>query len=447
MEEALSDTPVVLLTGARQCGKTTLLKTTLVQGEKTRAGANSLNSTYLNLDDAVLLGAARSEPRAFLENALRQGNTQGKGAHQENSAQAPLIIDEVQRAPELFPALKMLVDEARGRGETVAGRFLLTGSANPLLVPRLSESLAGRMEILRLQPLAQCEIEAGDQGQNTVRPASASFVDECFDDGAWARRFHTGLSLPCERDDILERIVRGGFPEILTRKTAARRRAWFDAYLTTLLERDVRDLSAVENLAALPRLLTLLSSRAANLLNLADVARGVGVPHSTLQRYLGLLEATFLVRLLPAWHRETSKRLLKAPKVLLGETALGAHLLKADAKRLADDAFLLGSLLENFGCTELLKLASWSETAPSAFHLRTAKDQEVDLVLEGAGGEVVGFEFKASTGVSSDDFKGLKVLRELSEPRWKRGVVLYGGTRAVPFGDRLWALPISTLWA
>jgi len=395
--DALSDSPVVLVNGARQTGKTTLVQ--------------SLDrpATYLTLDDIAVLSAARTDPAGFLA-----------------GLSGPVVLDEVQHAPELFPALKAAVDRQR-----TPGRFLLTGSANVLLLPKLSESLAGRMEVLTLWPLAQAEI-AGD-AKNLV---DALFTDTPLPSG-----------LPAvERPELLQKLLGGGYPEPLARGSETRRRAWFGSYLTTILQRDVRDMANIEGLTALPRLLSLLAARTSALLNQSDVSRASGLPYTTLGRYLTLLEMTFLVQMLPAWSSNLGLRLIKSPKVTLCDTGLAASLLGLSTERLASDGSMLGQLLETFVVMEMRKLSGWSRTQPQLFHWRTEKQEEVDLLLEDAAGRLVGVEVKASATVTASDFRGLRALAEATGDRFVRGVVLHTGSQTVPFGERLHALPLSALW-
>lgn len=401
LEDALADSPVVLVNGARQVGKTTLVQSL----------AAARSAAYFTLDDIAVLSAARSDPQGFLA-----------------GLSGPIILDEVQHAPGLFPAIKMAVDKQRN-----PGRFLLTGSANVLLLPKLSESLAGRMEVLTLWPLAQAEI-AG---------TSANLVDALF-----AEEMPAWSGLPAiGQADLIRRLLGGGYPEPLARSGPERRRAWFNSYLTTILQRDVRDIANIEGLTDLPRLLALLASRTGSLLNQADVSRAAGLPYTTLLRYLTLLEATFLVQMLPAWSGNLGLRLVKAPKVALCDTGLAASLLGLDAERLAQDGAMRGQLLETFVAMEMRKLAGWSRTQPRLFHWRTAAQQEVDLLLEDAAGHIVGIEVKASGAVSASDFKGLRALAEAAGSQFRRGVVLYAGSQIVPFGESLHALPLSALWS
>ena len=396
LERALSDTPVVLVNGARQVGKTTLVKT--IAGRR-----------YVNLDDATVLAAAQSDPASFLA-----------------GFSGPVILDEVQKAPDLFPAIKAVVDKKRR-----AGRFLLTGSSDVLSLPRLSESLAGRMEVLGLRPFSQGELEGRREG----------FVDAVF-----VRRMPIPNKGDLSRRELMDRVVRGGYPEIQRRRSAARRTAWFGAYLTAIVQRDVRDLANIEGLAALPRLLGLLAARSATTLNVADLSRAATFPQSTLKRYLALLSATFLVDTVPAWSGNLGKRLVRSPRAYLSDTGLICSLLGLGVPRLAREPSHFGPLLETFVMLELRKQIAWSRLRPSLFHFRTQTGQEVDLVLEDPAGRIVGIEVKAGATVRAEGFRGLRVLKEAVGERFVRGVVLYTGTEPVAFGPRLLALPVESVW-
>ncbi len=397
--EALADSPVVLLNGARQTGKSTLVQW-LAQDQ--------YPARYLTLDDATILAAAHDDPSGFL-----------------SGLEKPIILDEVQRAPHLFLAIKADVDRRRQ-----SGRFLLTGSADVLLLPRVSESLVGRMEILTLWPFSQGEHEG----------FAEQFVDTLF-----TEPLSVCAAAGLDRADLTRRVLSGGYPEAVARN-AARREAWFRSYITTLTQRDLRDVAQIEHRTALPRLLSLLAARSASLLNYAELSRSLGLPQSTLKRYLALLEMTFLIQLLPAWSVNLGKRLVKAPKLLLNDTGLMAHLLGLNEKRIESNATLLGPLLENFVVMELRKQITWSRAQPQLFHFRAQTGQEVDILLEDATGRVVGVEVKASSTVDAHDFKGLRFLHDLLGKRFVQGIVLYLGKGAVPFGPQLHALPVSALW-
>lgn len=399
LHAALSDTRVVLLNGARQTGKSTLVQRVASLGD----------GRYLTLDDPATAGLASSDPSALVR-----------------GADTFTVIDEVQHAPELFPAIKRAVD-ADGR----PGRFLLTGSANVFLLPRLAESLAGRIEILPLHPLSQGELADNEP----------NLVDALFDPAPW----QSG-PLAMDRVRVCERVIAGGFPEAVARAPGERRDAWFRSYVASLLQRDVRDLANIEGLTDLPRLLSLLAARSSALLNMSEVSRAAGIAHSTLRRYLALLEATFIFQPLPAWSNNIGKRFVKSPKVHLLDSGLAAHLRgDVDAPALAQ-SHTLGPLLETFVVQEVRKLLGWSRHAATPYHFRTAAGQEVDLVLEAPGQRMAGIEVKASANVSQRDFNGLRSLAEAAGEKFAGGVVIYLGEQRLPFADRLWALPITALW-
>ncbi|HET6427882.1 MAG TPA: ATP-binding protein [Phycisphaerae bacterium] len=397
--ESLSDSPVVLLHGARQTGKSTLVK---------HLSATSHPSRYITLDDTSVLSATDADPAGFIA-----------------GLEGPVALDEVQRAPGLFLAIKADVDRNRR-----PGRYLLTGSANVLALPKLSETLAGRMEILTLWPFSQGEMDGHRE----------TFIDNLFE-GQPA----VGIR-PQTAGDLVERILRGGYPEACRRPSWQRRRAWFNSYITTLLQRDVRDLANIEGLTAMPRLLGLLASRIGSLVNQAELARSLGMPQTTLKRYLALLEATFLVQLLPPWSSNLGKRLVKSPKLYLSDTGLAASLLGKDSDEGLKDLQLLGPLVENFVVMELRKQITWSCTQPAMFHFRTLAGHEVDVVLESAAGKIAGIEVKAGASVRASDFRGLRLLAEQTGNRFAGGVVFYTGSAIVPFGPSLHAMPLPALW-
>lgn len=398
--DALGDTPVVLLHGARQTGKTTLVRAIAKAEHPAR---------YLTFDDPAVLGAAQADPHGFIERI-----------------DGPVVLDEVQRVPELALAIKLTVDRRRE-----PGRFLLTGSANALQVPNLSDSLAGRMEIQTLWPFSQGEL-AG------VRE---SFVDAMFSTTPLPKPGKKG-----KKPALIDRLLLGGYPEVQKSKTATRRREWFASYINTILQRDVRDLANIEGLTLMPRLLALLATRTGALLNFADVARSTQIPQTTVKRYLALLETTFLVQLLPPWYSNLGLRFVKSPKLYVSDTGLLVHLLNTDRERLSADPAQLGHILENFVVTELRKQLSWSKVLARMYHYRTRTGSEVDVVLEGPGARIVGIEIKGSATISASDFKGLKALAEAVGDRFHRGVLLYTGQEPLPFGERMHALPVSTLW-
>lgn len=401
LTEALADTPVVLLNGARQTGKSTLAY----------ALAKSDGRRYLTLDDRVVLAAAKGDPTGFIA-----------------GLSGPAVLDEIQRAPELFLDIKAAVDRDRS-----PGRFLLTGSANVLLLPQLADSLAGRMEILTLWPLSGAEMA----GQ-----AAANRVDGLLENDLAA------LSLPpVDRALLVEKLLQGGFPEAVARGNARRRTAWFESYLQTILQRDVRELANLEQLTEVPHLLQLLATRSASLLNQAELSRSSRLTQTTLKRYLGLLETLFLVLRVPAWARNPGKRLVKSPKVFLPDTGLLAALLEYSADKLLAQRGLPGHLVETWVAGELLKHLAFSAKGPRLWHYRTQTDIEVDFVLEDRLGQLTGIEVKASASIDGGDFRGLRHLQETEGAAFNRGIVFYAGREAVAFSERMFALPLSYWWA
>jgi len=398
---ALGDTPVVALHGARQTGKSTLSKA---------IADSSHPAAYYTLDDASVLAAATDDPTAFVAGLA-----------------GPVVLDEIQRAPGVLLAVKAAVDRDR-----TPGRFLLTGSAQLMALPRLADTLAGRIEILTLHPFTQ-----GEMAQSRE-----AFVERAFSSAP-------GLPAPSGAPlvaDLRERVVAGGYPEAVARSNASRRAAWFRSYVETATERTVRDVAEITGLPDLRRLLAALAYRSGSLVNAADLSRTLGLPQTTLKRYLALLEIAFLVRRLPAWSANLTTRLVKTPKVFITDSGLHAHLLGAGAQRLGDEPSLFGQVLEGFVVNEVDRQSTWSEVPVRLLHYRTHAGREVDLVLEDERGRVVGIEVKATASPTASDFKGLDSLAEAAGQRFHRGLLLCLGGGAVPFGERLQTLPVSALW-
>lgn len=396
--EALGDTPVVVIHGPRQAGKTTLA----------RMAGEPRGYAYFSLDEDAARNAAAEDPVGFVDSLPER-----------------TILDEVQHAPGLFTSLKAAVDRDRR-----PGRFLLTGSANVLLVPRLADSLAGRMEILRLFPLAQSELAGRESG----------FLEALFSGGFPTLRLERlGSELP-------ERIVAGGFPAALARPTPRRRSAWYRNYIEALVQRDVRDLARIRALDALPRLLGAAAARTARLFNVSDLAAPFALSRPTIADYLALLEGVFLVERVPPWHGNRVSRLIKTPKLHVGDTGLACALLGLDAGGLARDRMALGPLAETFVYQELRRQASWQDSGFRFHHFRTRDGVEVDLVLERDAHAIAGVEVKAAATVTAADFRGLRQLAAAAGERFQAGVVLYDGERSLPFGERLYAVPIRALW-
>jgi uncharacterized protein len=398
--EALGDTRVVLLLGARQVGKSTLAET-IVTGDHP-AGS-------ISLDTQAPREAALSDPEAFIAGLER-----------------PVLIDEVQRGGgDLLLAVKSAVDK-----DPTPGQFFLTGSANVLTNRKALDALTGRVESITLWPLAQSEIEG----------AGGGFVDFLF---AGTPPQVEGAAIG--RDALAGRLTEGGYPEARLR-SESRRRRWFDSYLASTLERDLADITDARKLKEVPRLLRLLASQAANLAVPANISKSIALDRGTVEAYIGLLEAVFLVRRLPAWAPGIGSREIRHPKAYVVDTGLLLHLLGANEERLAGDDQITGKALENFVAMEILRLAEWSETAPRLYHYRQGRD-EIDVILEDRAGAVAAVEVKASASINPRDWRALGRLRDARGERFRCGVVLYTGEATVPLGDRIFAVPISGLWA
>ncbi len=399
IQKGLADTPAILINGARQTGKSTLMKA-LLGGKE--AGH------YFSLDDATVLNRAIQSPKLFLQ-----------------SLSKPVGIDEVQRAENLFLALKELIDDDRKPGE-----YLLTGSANVLDLPKIADSLAGRIEIHPLWPLSQGELIGRKE----------AFVDTLFGE-------EIPDAIPGVRfDELLNKVQVGGYPEVVSRRDPERREAWFRSYITLLLEKDVRDLANISGLTQIPDLLSLLATRVGGLINTADISRTLGIPNTTLKSYMSLLDTLFLTVKLPAWSRNIGKRLIKSPKGYLNDTGLLCYLLGVDGDYLSTQRHVLGALIENFVVMEIKKQCTWSKTLPKLYHFRTSYGEEVGLVLEKRNGQLVGIEIKVSENITSKHLSGLQLLQSQYPEHFHRGVVLYLGDKVIPMGEKIHAMPLSALW-
>lgn len=398
IREAMTDTPVVCLLGPRQSGKTTLVR----QLEPER--------TYVSLDDNNYYQTAISDPVEFITGLPNE-----------------VTLDEVQRAPMLLPVIKQAVDEDRR-----PGRFLLTGSANLLLLPQVTESLAGRMEIIQLQPLTEAE--------KMRQPGR--FLNTLLEDA-----FNPAIRTETETTDqtLAERLVAGGYPEPLTRPPA-RARQWRRQYLRTIIERDVQDIAQVRDSHELSRLLELLAVRSAQLFNLSRLSNVLGLHRDTVEHYISVLERLFLVHRLPAWHRNTGKRLIKSPKVHLLDSGLAATLADLSENDWVSKRERMGHLLESFVVQQLIAQMAWTDPDLKFWHYRDKDQVEVDVVIT-RGRKTWGVEVKAATTLNPKDGKGLTRLADYCGKDFKRGILLYTGKDILPLGDkRLLAVPIRELW-
>lgn len=397
VREALGDTRVVMICGARQSGKTTLAKQVSDQA-----------IPFFTLDDLATFKTAATDPVNFVRELDRA------------------VIDEVQKVPELISAIKVAVD-----AHPAPGRFLLTGSANLMTVPHVSDSLAGRMETVHLMPLAQVEIQE--------KPSS--FLKQVFSGQAPSTRSATvGKALA-------EIVLAGGYPEALSRLKWARRQSWHLSYIDSIIQRDIGSLAQIEQLNLMPKFLRILAEYSGQLVNYSKLGAALGMNHVTTRKYVGVFENLFLVYALQPWHTNTLKRLIKTPKLHFLDSGLLASLKRITPESLHRDRSLLGPVLETFVLGELIKLVSWDDDRYEFWHFRDKGKNEVDIVMENGHGQIVGIEVKAAATVSQKDFSGLRHLAADCGDRFALGLVLYDHEYTLRFGDRMYTAPISTLWA
>jgi uncharacterized protein len=398
--DALGDTRAVFILGARQVGKSTLAREVAVKEHPAQ---------IVNLDNKAARDAAIADPEGFIAGLRR-----------------PAFIDEVQRgSADLLLAIKSVIDE-----DLAAGQFLLTGSANILRNRKISDALTGRVEMIQLWPLAQAEIEG----------SSNNFVDALF-----AASPPQIEGAPLGREALAERIVAGGYPEARLR-SGKRQARWFQSYLRATFEKDLETITDAHKLHEMPRLLRLVASQAANLFVPGNLSRKLGLDHRTVASYAGMLETIFLVKRIPAWRPGLGQREIQTPKIYVVDSGLLLYLLGADEDRLMNDDQVTGKALENFVAMEIVKHAEWSDLTPQVYHYRRGSD-EIDLILENRAGEIAAIEVKTNVSLSRKDWRALEKLRDKRGDSFRCGVVIHTGKQTVPLGDRLFAVPLSGLWA
>lgn len=394
--EAMADTPVVLVAGPRQAGKTTLVR---------QVATHTMR--YLTLDDELTLLAAKEDPVGMIRSLDRA------------------VIDEIQRAPQLLLAIKKTVDEDRR-----PGRFLLTGSANLMALPTVADSLAGRMETLTLLPLSQSEMHG----------ATANWIDRAF----------AGKILSAPRpllgEELIEAVVRGGYPEAVSRTTPRRRTAWGRQYVDAIIRRDVRDVAGVDKLDQLPRFLRALTQVAGQMCNYTQLGAQLGLDHKTAARYIGVFEQMYLLRRIDVWARNRLNRVVKTPKLQFIDSGLLSTLADVTPALVQQDRSRFGNVLETFVFAELLKHTTTAEGDYRLLYYRDHDQQEVDFVIENAAGHLIGVEVKAAATVKESDLRGLKRLANVAGKQFMLGVILYDGSETLPLGEGLWAAPLSSLW-
>lgn len=405
--EALTESRVVCIIGPRQAGKSTLLRAVI---------GGSHPASYVTLDDPATLDSARSDPTAFV------------------SGERPLAIDEVQRAPELLLAIKRIVDVDQRRGQ-----FLLTGSADILKLASVADALPGRIDYLTLWPLSQQEINR--HSVPLLEQWMAGQVDA-----------HTTQAIDPDRPAVgreayVERLVAGGFPEVLD-ASATRRARFFTGYLNTMLGRDLPDVGSVRRTEVVGRLMRLTAARSGGIISMAALARELSIDAKTAASYLSLLEQLFLVIRLPSWQVNLGTRVLKAPKLHVSDTGMLCALLGADSNRLLRDPGLFGKALETFLVTELLRQAASSPNGLLLHfhHYRDQRGVEVDLVIEHAAGDVVAVEVKSSATPRAADAAALRMLRDRLGQRFRTGILVHLGPQTLALGDRLHAVPLQALF-
>ena len=394
--EAMSDTPVVLVAGPRQAGKTTLVRRMAARGAR-----------YLTLDDELTLLAAKEDPVGMIRSLDRA------------------VIDEIQRAPQLLLAIKKTVDEDRR-----PGRFLLTGSANLMALPTVADSLAGRMETLTLLPLSQ----------NEMRGSAANWIDSAF-----AGQILSPAQLVVG-GDLVEAVLRGGYPDAVSRATPRRRTAWGRQYIDAIIQRDVRDVAGIDKLDQLPRFLRALAQVSGQMCNYTQLGGQIGLDHKTAARYIGVFEQMYLLKRVEVWAKNRLSRVVKTPKMQFIDSGLLSTLADVTSAHAQQNRSRFGSILETFVFGELLKHTTTSENDYQLLYYRDHDQFEVDFIIENAAGHLVGVEVKAAATVKESDLRGLKRLASIAGEHFKLGVILYDGEETLPLGKDLWAAPLSSLW-
>jgi predicted AAA+ superfamily ATPase len=397
LQAAIQDTPVTLVTGPRQAGKSTLVKSL--------AGYN-----YLTLDDPIQRAAAQSAPGSFVA-----------------GIQLPVILDEIQRAPELILPIKMAVDDHRK-----AGQFVLTGSADVFAMPAAGDSLAGRIERIAVYPFTRREIDDLTGEKNPI--------DLMFDQHP--REFKLdGTAI----EDLPARITIGGFPEVvLDRARSQRRRSeWFAQYLTSIIDRDFRDQMSPRRASDLLRLIQLLAAEPASELNVSRLAQSISMSQPNVRQYLTILERIYFLETLLPWHNNLTSRLVKSPKTYFVDTGLLCHIAGFDEAGLKRNPQFLGHALENYVVSQLLAHTTWTTNITRMFHFRTLDRYEIDIIIERQNRDIIAIEVKASRDVTVSDFSAMRWLKEKVGERFVRGFVAYGGPSLVAFGDDLFAIPLA----
>lgn len=397
IEHAMATRRVVLLAGARQCGKTTLAKELITE-----------DTVYLTLDDTTLREAAENDPQNFVKQKLKT-----------------LIIDEIQRVPSLLPAIKKVVDE-----ETQPGQYLLTGSANIQALPSTQESLAGRISKVRLRPLSRGEIKG----------SSPTFLINAF---------NQSFNFPWdfyEKDTIIEMAFGGGFPEALTLE-GRQRKKWHRDYIEALLERDLKDVTKIHRYDAMRELMKILAAWSSKLMDVSSISSGLSIHRPTVAAYINALEALYIVERVQPWTKTDYDRVGKHAKLFMTDSGLMSSILSWNMDQIRLDSDRLGKLMETFIFNELASQIDASEEEYELYHYRDREKREIDFLIEREDQAILGIEVKSSSSIQKKDFHHLQWFQEnLAKKKSFVGIVLYSGNMSLSFGKNLWAIPISMLW-
>lgn len=402
LEQNIETRPLTYLNGGRQVGKSTLCSHL----------PDNIKRNHITFDSPLVLATAKSQPAAFVDSLPNDILN---------------IIDEVQFAPEIFPYLKMKIDSNRLNGNDKQ-KFLLTGSANLMAMPKLSEALVGRMSVLTLYPFSASE----------YYNLNKSLTERLFDEELRLSSF--------EDFNIVEVLKNSTYPEIATDAKIDRIK-WFDSYLTTILNRDIKSLSDLKNPEMMVALFSLLSTRTGGLLNNTEVAKELGVDYRTYEKMFAFALNSFLVFNVKPWARpnKLSKRFVKSPKLYFTDCNFLSYIMKRDIDEIYEnDKKVFGHVFENFVATELLKSAKLNNLELS--HYRTQAGKEADFVLENTQGDVVGIEVKSAKDINKKTYSGLLELKELCGDKFKKGIILYTGNDIVPLSEKIWAVPVCYFW-
>jgi predicted AAA+ superfamily ATPase len=402
VHQALLSRRVIVLTGARQCGKTTLAKSLKLP-----------STIYRTLDDVTLLESALNDPHGFVYHGDEL-----------------MIIDEIQKAPILLQAIKKDVDENKN-----FGRFLLTGSANIQSLPSVNESLAGRLRKIRLRPLAQAEIYA----------TLANFLPWAFNQNFPKNYAHDS------KDSYITVALRGGYPEPLRLPSIREAHQWYRDYIYSMIERDLKDIINIKRQDAMKDLLSVLAAWSSKSMDVSAIASGLSLTRQTVTTYINALESLYLVDKLAAWPKTDYDRVNKQDKLFMTDTGIMAALLNWRFEKVRLDGDQNGKLLETFVFTELaahIEALEFQDEKYNMYYYRDREKREIDFIIENEDGNILGIEVKAGSAVSRDSFKHLRWFRDnISKNRSFVGVVLYTGDQMASFGESMWAVPINILWA